>query len=487
MRRLTLALGGILALFCLAIIYRLAVPSDPSYISPAAYESYLRAQERAEAIEPIKTLASATWWAFVAFLPAGAIWWAISAAVDRRNHRRPDERGLLPVDAEDVPSAALAALAAHHQTEFAKAQRPVYPHTLNYAPRISSQTTGSESTGLAAAPAAISVPSLAELLAAGTVARGEPTAPMILGYADEGPVMGNWLKLYSCGIGGLSGSGKSSTGVFLAAQGVLHGAKLLIIDPHAGDPESLATRLDPLAASFFIDPADGNASISRAIRTALGEVERRMKCNDRSPLVVMVDEFTSLQRSSLADDLSKLVEVLGQEGRKKGVYGLFLGQAWTAARSGGSAARDSLASAFVHRLRSSQARHLTGLRAEELPDDVLDLAPGEAYLLSTSGDMTRVRVPYVSDEAIVNVARLLTADAPTLEVPRQAPGNRVEVVLPAHQEAVNLSDEERRIIERILAGENIPDICRALSGASNGRAYTKAQADIAAALRKALK
>jgi len=486
MRAVTILFGGILTLMILALAYRIIVPSEPTY-SPARYNTYLLDQERAEAIAPLKTFASATWWALLAVAPALGLGAIIAIAADRARHRRPDARGLLPVAAEDAPAAALDALAAHHAVALAQAQRVVYPHSLNYSPKITSTAT---TTGQAAAlptPSPLTVPSLADLLGNGTIGRDAPTKGMILGYTAEGPITGGWDKLFSCAVGGIAGSGKSSTIAFLLAQSALRGARLYLIDPHGGDRESLATRLDPLAPAFFIDPADDTLAMGRAVRVALAEVERRMKCDDRSPLVVMVDEFTSLQRSSLADDLSKLVEVLGQEGRKKGVYGLFLGQAWTAARSGGSAGRDSLASAFVHRLRASQARYLTGLRAEELPPDVHDLAPGEAYLLSTAGDMTRVRVPFVTEQAVQMTGRMLTDTAPTLTIPRQAPGKPEAVAVPTHPNALDgLTTEEQRILERFLGGESIPDICRAISGAVNGRAYTKAQADVAAALRKSL-
>lgn len=486
MQRLTFIVGGILALIILAILYRLAVPSDPSYISPAAYESYIRAQERAEALDPIKTLAGATWWAFLALLPVGAIWWAITVTVDRQKHRRPDERGLLPIDAADASVVGIAALQAHHQAQLAAATRPILPHTLTYAPKMSNQT-GTDSTGLAAAPAAISVPSLADLLAAGTIGRAAPDSPMILGYGADGPIMGSWKKLYSCAVGGIAGSGKSSTISFLLAQSALRGARLYLIDPHSSDAESLSKRLEPIAAAFAADPADDQADISRVIRLVANELERRRAGHpDRSPVVLAVDEYSSLIRGSSGDELGKLVESIAQQGRKLGVYAQVGGQIWTGSRSGGSETRDSLASFYVHRCRPAQARYMTGLLAADLPDDLIDLAPGEGYLLDVTGELQRVRMPHADEGSMAAVGRLLTDDAPTLEVPRQVPGNRVEVVLPAHPDAVNLTIEEQRIVERILAGETIPDVCRAVAGTSNGRAYSKAQVDVASAIRKAL-
>src|SRR6185503_18297307 len=80
--------------------------------------------------------------------------------------------------------------------------------------------------------------------------------PLILGYSLDGPIAGDWRSLYSTGLGGLQGSGKTWAATFLLAQSALNGARLVIGDPHAGDSESLAARTTPLAPSFLCDIAD---------------------------------------------------------------------------------------------------------------------------------------------------------------------------------------------------------------------------------------
>jgi len=55
--------------------------------------------------------------------------------------------------------------------------------------------------------------------------------PLILGYSDAGAITGDWRSLYSSGIGGLQGSGKTWGASFRLAQSALAGARLVICDP----------------------------------------------------------------------------------------------------------------------------------------------------------------------------------------------------------------------------------------------------------------
>src|SRR5262245_16329347 len=85
------------------------------------------------------------------------------------------------------------------------------------------------------------VPSFAALLDAGKIGPGQP---LCLGYDEAGQaLMGSWNDLYSCGVGGMTGSGKSWAVAFLAGQSAAAGARIILIDPHAGDSESLTHRL----------------------------------------------------------------------------------------------------------------------------------------------------------------------------------------------------------------------------------------------------
>ncbi|NJK82406.1 MAG: hypothetical protein HC914_22215 [Chloroflexaceae bacterium] len=111
--------------------------------------------------------------------------------------------------------------------------------------------------------------------------------------------------------------------------------------------------------------------------------------------------------------LAALVDLLGRRGRRQHMFALCLSHQWQGKRTGGSDVRDVFASAFIHRLRPAQARMLTGLTAHELPDDVLQLPEGHAYLLNNRGQLERIIVPHTTPRDIAHVAGLLecTSDA----------------------------------------------------------------------------
>lgn len=351
----------------------------------------------------------------VAFLVLiGGVAWGGVALYRYATERRPDKRGLVPLLRTERQQAH-AALAAYHAARIEEARRPLVPATLHYAPHHELEYRhdgAAQLPGDVAAPSAPSVPSFAQLLDQGRIGKGNP---LCLGYDAEGkPVEGSWLQLYSTAVGGLSGSGKSWTATFLAAQAALFGSRIVLCDPHAADEQSLARRLSPMRGRFVCEVASEPGDILRAVALVADELERRKHGGRGEPWLFIADEFSAMQRGELAEPLSALVEALGQEGRKLGLYGMVCGQVWSAARAGGTELRDSLASAYVHRLRPAQARMLTGMTANDLPGDLLQLPAGTAYLLDTSGDIRRVTIPQMTPADVERVAGLLTDSAPTM-------------------------------------------------------------------------
>lgn len=173
----------------------------------------------------------------------------------------------------------VAALAAANQQ----------PHTANYAPRVSiSGDTQRIDPVVAQAAAAVTAPTFADLLNRGRVGRGNP---LVLGYDIESgaELAGSWLDLYSTAVGGMSGTGKTTTQRFLACQTALQGAKFAIIDPHAdaGD-ESLAATLRPLSSAFLCEPASDDKSIRETVRLVADMGRRRVqgKDDDTTPIIL---------------------------------------------------------------------------------------------------------------------------------------------------------------------------------------------------------
>jgi hypothetical protein len=65
----------------------------------------------------------------------------------------------------------------------------------------------------------------------------------------------------------------------------------------------------------------------------------------------------------------------------------------------------------VLRTRGDQFRYQTGLRASGAPEDTLTLKQGEAYLLSTRGDLQRVIIPQMTHADMLRLGTLIDAPA----------------------------------------------------------------------------
>lgn len=475
------------------------------------YADLQRAQlaaDQAQTLAPIWTIAQAIVILGGALLIIGIPTALVVAALARfrRNQRLvAPAGGIAPLLLDDSYAAAAAgALQQFHQAQIAAAAVQPVPHTFSPsqsyhyapAPRIDyrSERTqlpdGLADLALPSLEAAI-VPTVAQLLDQHQIGAG---VPLLLGYdADEGkPIPGSWLDLFSVGIGGLSGSGKTWTGMFLVAQAMLHGARAAVLDPHGGDVDSFTQRAAPLSGRYICDPAQDRKTMLATVRLFADEIERRKAKGRGEPWVLIADEFSALMRGDLAEPLGLLMEAIAQEGRKLGIYGLALGQAWQVDRSGGGSMRDSLASCYIHRLRPAQARYLSGLSADSLPGDVLELQPGRAYLLTTRGELRRVAIPQMVESDVVKVAGLLSDQAPTM--PRIGPretngkphGNQPESNGSAPGSTIVLSAESARILALFQEGGDIPSIVKDVYGVASGRTYTERSKDVQAVIRQAL-
>jgi len=339
-----------------------------------------------------------------------------------------DLPGGLPVHSLDIltgwrrqaPKAlATETMGQHYGVQHTLADRSQYRNVTSYSPSIhvsySNKQEGREleegEDGSAAVLLPAPVPPFSDLLDGGHIGPDQAgrRQPLIFGYGDAGEALtGDWRQLYSTGLGGLQGSGKTWTAAYLLAQSALNGARLVICDPHAGDAESLAARVAPLRSSFACDIAEDDRAILHALQFADGELQRRKKGHaDRTPLIVAIDEWSSLRRGQLAELLPLIVEDFSSEGRKLNCHVMLMGQRWDKASVGDF--RNTLASSYVHRMRPDEARMMTGLRASALPADTLQLPPGTAYLLDTRGTLTRVHIPFITPADLREVGERLRA------------------------------------------------------------------------------
>ena len=366
-------------------------------------------------------------------VPVGLVAAALGVAwmVKRRVELvRPDRRGLVPLDRRRLQEGhydqhAAAALTGFHAAQIETARNPapaplpapVAGARVVYSPRYGSapgpaRAEGAQPSQALPAPAGVTVarpPTLGELLWRGEVGPGKP---LLLGFTPgEGgtlqPVTGTLDDVFSIGVGGLPGAGKSNTCSFVAGQSVALGSKLIVMDPHRdAQQDSLARTLAPLAPAMVTPAAAEEREILAVLEMIHAELERRKAGGVGEPWCIVVDEWTALvRRARLAALLIPLVEELGQESRKLQMRLLLAAQIWTAESVGGSALRDALASSYVHRSKPAQARMLIPTAGR----DVATLGKGQALLWRTSGEVVPVTVPRVLPQDLAYVAAMLPA------------------------------------------------------------------------------
>lgn len=469
-----------IVLICLVVLFgQIRAWADPDLRAAAAAERWRQDSIDAR-LDWLDTLVSAGWRVLPLALVSGAGVVALGIAWRRYGQQ--------------------ASVYADKQVALMVATKQTFPRqlqTLNVSYHDSHKTLPSPELPMLAGPA-IAVPTMAALLDSGAIgpdADGRKQ-PLILGYGPEGAITGDWRSLYSSGIGGLQGSGKTWGASFLLAQSALAGARLVVCDPHARDSESLAARVSPLSAAFVCDIAEDDRSILSALRLADDVLQGRKKGDsDRTPVIVAIDEWASLRRGELATVLPRFVEDFSTEGRKLNCHLLLLSQRWDKPAVGDF--RNTLASSYVYRMRADEARMMTGLRAGMLPEDTLQLQPGECYLLNTHGQLVKVRIPQMTSADLANVGRRLGATSdPTSErgmgfrPPRRPEGategaNSKATSSPPGR-AETMDAEAARALALIRAGKGLAEVIKELYGVSGGRLYQEKTAWLMEVIRQAL-
>ena len=408
-----------------------------------------------------------------------------------------DDRELVNILAMQIRASGIAAITAAGQPG------PI-AHSLNYSPRYSAPAQ----LGMADAPllpsVAADVPTFAGLLDSGRVGKGNP---LVLGFDGTAEISGSWLDLYSTAIGGMPGTGKTTTQRFLACQTALQGARFAILDPHAGAADdSLAATLAPLAGAFVCEPASDDKAILETVRYIADVGQRRIsgKDSDTTPLILWADELTALLgRSTVGDELATLLERIAQEYRKRFVFVCGSGQIWTASRTT-SELRDSFASVLCHRMKRNQARML-------LPTDeaqqVERLQTGHAVLWRTSGATQTIAIPNTTAADVARVGAMLsgyqqatnTADSGYQQATADRPfgfrpvDNRKPVgslmVAKSNQATTALgSPEAARAAQLFMSGLDPAEIVVQLRGikSNEGRRYQTALAEVLELIRQGM-
>lgn len=242
------------------------------------------------------------------------------------------------------------------------------------------------------------VPTFQQLLISGDIAPGKP---MILGYEQGTPRKGSFLDIYSAAIAGESGSGKTATLLFLIGSGLVsEKINFMGIDPHYPHPKSLGYKTKPLWESGLMTMATNKDDSLRVLKEIEKTIDQRLQQidTDTTPVVLVIDELAFLAKTSLGKPLAHTMERISTEGRKCAVYLLASSQTWLVARTGeSSVVRDTLTSAYVHRIKPKQANLL--LQDKDEADKVKKYVKqaGDVLLCPVNDESIICKMPYTTD------------------------------------------------------------------------------------------
>jgi hypothetical protein len=257
------------------------------------------------------------------------------------------------------------------------------------------------------------IPTLLDQLNAGTTIIDEDTS--IVGYVDGEPLRGSLFarsgNLFDSLLAiGDQGFGKSSLGVLIACYTVLHGGKILVVDPDAEEQESLTKRLGALS-KFLMGPV---ANTPEKTLHVVSIAREAIESPSGRPVLWLIDEFSYLMRqvenkdskwNDAAKQIKELAEDYATRGRKRLCRVIAFGQIAKVERTGGSEFRDSCTLLAFHLKRERAQQILEG----DAADITSQLVAGEVVVVprNAGGQAYKLALPYADAQAVSRVIEMV--------------------------------------------------------------------------------
>jgi hypothetical protein len=242
------------------------------------------------------------------------------------------------------------------------------------------------------------VPTFQQLLLSGEIAPGKS---MILGYEHGRPRKGSFLDIYSAAVAGESGSGKTATLLYLIGSGLIaEKIRFYGIDPHYPHPKSLGFKTKVLWESGVMKMATFKDDMLIILKEIEKIIDQRLQQldTDTTPVVLVIDELAFLAKTNIAKPLAHTMERISTEGRKCAVYMLASSQTWLVARTGeNSVVRDTLTSAYVHRIKPKQANLLLQDKEEAEKVKRYCKQAGDVLLCPVNDESVVCKMPYTTE------------------------------------------------------------------------------------------
>ncbi len=387
--------------------------------------------------------------------------------------------GFITLPAGNTPQA----VPYHFAPSITFSPSPTYSPHLSYKNEQQGQLN--QPTQIPAVPSSISHPTTFEACLEQGLIGTDPTKALVGFDLTTGqPVYQGWRNIKTFLTIGDSDTGKTATVLNLAGQAVLGGARLIIIDKHKNDEESLAYQLSPLSRSFLIEPAQTDKEIERAVKFAHDRLTGRLEGREEKsfPILLLVDEMTPMMAARHAgnvfDQLILTMEEYATGGRKVICFAGGIAHLAKASRSG-SEFSQACASYLVHTINNRQSRLLLSdnVREEELTlvDTSPDLNKGEILFKVPREPLAHLRVPYATMESMAMVSHiaesgvrnqvtispaapssepLLSSIETSLQAGENSPGNQIDAALEAKvAQTIPLLGHNKDVIMQQVWGE----------------------------------
>ena len=238
----------------------------------------------------------------------------------------------------------------------------------------------------------------------------EPGDPMVLGFDHNtgAPITGGFKRIYSCGIFGVSGSGKTTGLYSIIAQSLLlyPAIHYIVIDPHADRPEGLTKGLPKTSHFEHLDALNVRPGLTRFVQ----ELDHRLKTDKKytqEPYVLLIDELPVIMKSNQGQSVEAVLGRIPNEGRKVDMFALISGQDTRLKAAGGN--RDLLTSQIAYNLKKKQARYLfDDSEIVDLHKVVRDAKePGLCVFNATDDAPVLMKQPFCTPDDMQEVSRLL--------------------------------------------------------------------------------
>ena len=400
---------------------------------------------------------------------------------------RPDANGVLPIHRAAVLAATdqILALMALRQD----IQRPVanVPQTFTYSPHvIEKKETPAPPPP---APPAITVmderiPTTMECYRRGLF--DDPEMLHIGFDQNMQPLFSPIEDTYGVGVAGVPKMGKTTGMRYWALQMAYHGARVAMIDPAANSrsQQGLAADMSGLRRFLWEQPASDPDDVVRMLTRieAMGIARNKGQDVNTWPLMLMIDEMTSLVTGERGDEIANLIKRITRQYRKEHIYTIAAGQDWLGDALGSDVGlRRAFVCKAVYRVDPENGRKL--MVRKPLIDMVSGLQRGQMIWLDASANQNLVTVP---DCTALDVAAVLANSGPagspshtgkellpvpSAEVTGKQAGSEAEV----DGEVILDAGKRRQIEDYGAQGWSTHKIAKVVFGVEGGRAYNDAR------------